>query len=64
MNGYFGDEINLASKLGEDIGSRDDILLTQAAYASLEEVDAYSFQELRESVSGVDLKFYSVDWRA
>lgn len=64
MEGYFGDEMNLASKLGEDIGSRDDILLTQAAYASLEEIDAYSFQELRESVSGVDLKFYSVGWRA
>ena len=44
--------------------SHDDILLTQAAYASLEEIDAYSFQELRESVSGVDLKFYSVGWRA
>lgn len=63
MEGYFGDEMNLASKLGEDIGGRDDILLTQAAYASLEE-DAYSFQELRESVSGVDLKYYSVEWRA
>ncbi|NEQ33289.1 MAG: adenylate/guanylate cyclase domain-containing protein [Leptolyngbya sp. SIO4C5] len=31
----FGEELNLASKLGEDLAGRDEILLTEAAFCSL-----------------------------
>ena len=56
----FGDEMNLACKLGEDIAERGEILLTPAAQA---EVNG-SGMTLREgaiSISGIHLNYYYVE---
>ena len=55
----FGDEVNLASKLGEDVAQLGDILLTGAAYAQAHETGI----ECREqviSISGLELPYYAV----
>jgi class 3 adenylate cyclase len=55
----FGDEVNLASKLGEDVAERGQILLTEAARA--EAADAG--METREesiSISGLSLAFHAL----
>lgn len=48
----YGDETNLACKLGEDLADKGEVLLTQAAYDSIEDTSR-QFQELRLSVSGL-----------
>lgn len=55
----FGCEVNLASKLGEDIGRMGEILLTEAAYATLQEPDFETHQE-NVSVSGLSLSYFVV----
>jgi len=50
----WGDEMNLASKLGEDLAERGAILLSQAAHAALED-GGRSFEEIELSVSGIPL---------
>ena len=55
----FGDEVNLSSKLGEDIADRGDVLLTAQARDQLRD----STIELREesvSISGLTLIYYRV----
>ena len=63
MEGYFGDEMNLASKLGEDIGGRDDILLTKSAFDDVKIESNQVFEERHVSVSGVDMHYYAMAWR-
>jgi adenylate cyclase len=55
----FGDEVNLASKLGEDIAGMGEILLTSAARAALGDPDV-SIPERTISVSGISLTYYPV----
>ncbi|HJQ67551.1 MAG TPA: adenylate/guanylate cyclase domain-containing protein [Blastocatellia bacterium] len=55
----FGDEVNLASKLGEDIADMGEILLTSAARAELGEADT-PIPERTVSVSGISLTYYCV----
>jgi class 3 adenylate cyclase len=50
----FGSEVNLASKLGEDLARREEILLTEAAFNNLETGFA-EFEEIEMSVSGLKL---------
>lgn len=52
----FGDEVNLASKLGEDIAQRSEILLTPAARARLGEEIQTRPDEV--SISGLALSFH------
>jgi class 3 adenylate cyclase len=53
----FGDEMNLASKLGEDLAQQSEILLTERAYTALD--DSYWQFELAEfKISGLDLTAY------
>lgn len=54
----FGSELNLASKLGEDLAQRD-ILLTEAAREQLP--PDFSCRELRFAISGLDLVAYRVE---
>jgi len=56
----FGDEVNLASKLGEDVAERGAILLTPAARAQLED-DAVATREETLSISGLSLSYYVVE---
>jgi class 3 adenylate cyclase len=55
----FGCEVNLASKLGEDIGRMGEVLLTEAAHAALQEPDFETRQE-NVSVSGLSLSYFIV----
>jgi class 3 adenylate cyclase len=55
----WGDEVNLASKLGEDIGQIGEILLTAEARARMQDPDI-ALQEENISVSGLMLTYYQV----
>jgi class 3 adenylate cyclase len=58
----FGSEVNLASKLGEDLGRLRDILLTPAARARLTDPQV-TCREEHVSLSGLDLTYYAVSER-
>jgi adenylate cyclase len=55
----FGNEVNLACKLGEDIGEMGDILLTTAAHAQLQD-NSINCREEVISISGLELPYFSV----
>ncbi len=57
--GVFGDQMNHASKLGEDIAGPGDILMTEDAYNALEPSLAENFDPMEASVSGVVIKYYA-----
>jgi adenylate cyclase len=56
----FGDEMNLACKLGEDIAERGEILLTPAAMAELNG-SGIAMREGAISISGIHLNYYYVE---
>ena len=57
----FGDEINVASKLGEDIAQMGQILLTQSAAQAVSDSDAaLELVEHSMSISGLALQYYEV----
>jgi class 3 adenylate cyclase len=57
--GIFGDEMNLASKLGEDIAGGGEILLTGSAFIQLSEEQRSRF-EMREMIlAGIPVSYYS-----
>ena len=53
----FGDEMNLACKLGEDLADHDQILLTPEAHGALEGTP-HRFEELEMSISGLPVRTY------
>jgi class 3 adenylate cyclase len=55
----FGCEVNLASKLGEDIGRMGEVLLTEAAHAALQEPELETRQE-NIDISGMSLSYFIV----
>ena len=55
----YGNQVNLASKLGEDIGQLGDILLTENAYRRIEDEDVESVLH-DVTVSGIELRYYEV----
>jgi class 3 adenylate cyclase len=55
----FGSEVNLASKLGEDLAERGEVLLTESAYRQVEGGGG-RFERLEMAVSGLDLVVYKV----
>lgn len=55
----FGDEMNLACKLGEDVAKMGEILLSGAAYAQLPEKTVECREEVI-SISGLELPYFSV----
>ena len=57
-DGYYGDEMNLAAKLGEDTGKRDDILLTEDAKRAL--TSTHEFISHVVSVSGLQIPYYKL----
>lgn len=54
----FGDEVNLACKLGEDIAERQQILLTERARERLSPATTVRAQEL--SISGLSLRYFEL----
>jgi adenylate cyclase len=55
----YGNEVNLASKLGEDIGNLGDVLLTSSAYEQVKGA-GIECEEHTVSVSGLELTYYAV----
>jgi len=55
---YFSNEMNLASKLGEDIADGDEILITQNAYEHTDKRLLEGFTERKTCISGLDLCYY------
>ena len=55
----WGNEVNLASKLGEDIAELGQVLLTAEAHARMTDASV-TFAERTISISGLDLTFYEV----
>jgi adenylate cyclase len=56
----FGNEMNLACKLGEDIASKSEILLTENAYNALPS-GLYQVTPLQFGISGVDFRSYRLE---
>jgi adenylate cyclase len=56
----FGDEVNLASKLGEDVAGRGVILLTAAAHANLNDPSVVTRAE-ELNISGLTLAYHVVE---
>jgi len=56
----FGDEVNLASKLGEDVAERGAVLLTANAQARLQDTSIQTREETL-SISGLSLSYYVVE---
>jgi adenylate cyclase len=54
----YGDEMNVACKLGEDLAERGEILLTASAHQALGEGSTLRFEELTVQISGLDLNGY------
>ncbi|HVM90520.1 MAG TPA: adenylate/guanylate cyclase domain-containing protein [Verrucomicrobiae bacterium] len=52
----YGNELNLASKLGEDVAERNEILLTEAAKRGLKGKNKGSFAPMPLTVSGVNMR--------
>lgn len=58
---YFGDPVNTASKLGEDLAARSEILVTQRAMDRVTiELDRQPDRR-RERISGIDIDFFCLD---
>ena len=53
----YGNEVNLASKLGEDIGNLGDVLLTPAAHDRVSESD-FDFEKKTVNISGLELSYF------
>jgi len=60
--GVFGEEMNLASKLAEDIAEGGDILLTASAYNKLDKDHGYRFQAREITTARVLIKYYATTY--
>ncbi len=54
----YGDEMNVACKLGEDLAERGEILLTAAAREALPDTQDWQFEDASVTISGLDLTSY------
>jgi adenylate cyclase len=59
----YGNEVNLASKLGEDIAGLGEVLLTPSAFAHLDEGD-FDFEDRSVSISGLQLDYHALTRRS
>jgi class 3 adenylate cyclase len=59
----FGEQMNLASKLGEDLARRGEIMLTEAAYKQIEG-EPRDFEKIEMSISGLPLVVYKIRYPA
>jgi adenylate cyclase len=58
---YFGNAVNRASKLGEDIGSPGEILVTAAAFQQIPATAGIKGQKLHIDIAGLPVEVYSVE---
>ena len=60
----FGDAVNRASKLGEDIAAADEILITKEAFDTIPLEAGIKSREVNVSISGITIPAYAIDYRA
>ncbi|MCD4702149.1 MAG: adenylate/guanylate cyclase domain-containing protein [Candidatus Aegiribacteria sp.] len=58
--GVFGNEMNRASKLGEDLAGNGQVLLTESAYQEISEEFRRDIVERKTNISGVELSYYII----
>ena len=58
--GVFGNEMNLASKLGEDLAGNGEVLLTESAYQEISEEHRGDIIARKTNISGVELPYYII----
>ena len=58
---YFGNTVNCASKLGEDLGSPGEILITAAAFKQIPETDGIRGEKLEFAIAGIPVEVYAID---
>ena len=57
---YFGDAVNIASKLGEDLASQGEILLAESVHELLPASHPWTLTPVVFSISGLELKAWAV----
>ena len=60
----FGDAVNRASKLGEDVAEAGDILVTKEAMQLVPQEAGIKTREISISISGIEIPAYAVEYRA
>jgi adenylate cyclase len=60
----FGDPVNRASKMGEDVAAAGEILVTKDAMDMIPAEAGIKAREMSISISGIDIPAYAVDYRA
>ncbi len=58
--GFFGLPINLASKLGEDLAERSELLISDTVFERIKEALKWPVEKIKFSVSGLELAAYKV----
>ena len=58
----FGDAVNRASKLGEDIASAGEVLVTKRAMDMLPPDTGIKAREMTISISGIDIQAYAIEY--
>jgi adenylate cyclase len=56
----YGDEMNVACKLGEDLAQQGEILLTAAAYEAVKDINDLTFEDSSVTISGLDVTSYKL----
>ena len=56
----YGDEMNIACKLGEDLAEQGEILLTASAHEAIDKDSSWQFEASTMSISGLDLTAYKL----
>ena len=59
----FGDPVNRASKMGEDVAAAGEILVTQDAIKAITAELDFKLREVNISVSGLDIPAYAIEYR-
>jgi len=59
----FGDAVNRACKLGEDVAAAGEILVTQDAIKAITAELDFKLHEVKVSVSGLYIPAYAIEYR-
>ena len=58
---YFGNSVNRACKIGEDIGGPGEILVTSAAFKQIPETAGIQGRKLELAIAGIPVEVYSIE---
>jgi len=59
----YGNPVNMASKLGEDVAEPYDTLVTAEVHDACRMWPEFEFEERHVTISGVDIEYYRLIWR-